>query len=229
ATSTGTATFNLPATSFVALMKQADQPAANSCSGLVPVPEVPGDESLTSRRPSMLREMPPSRPPVVWVLVVYRTFSSGAIVRAPFQVRLYAPRSDLNAARTESDTARLRSGYRCGIHIRGPGGMEAEGHANRKADPRHRLTVEILSVQDHDVAQVALRIVDAAHDPALVLGDRARLFHENRLQGHLTGTEIMDLGRPVLEVMLHRRTATEKSSVVVSRISIAVGLPPETA
>ena len=27
-------------------MKQADQPAANSCSGLVPLPEVPGDESV---------------------------------------------------------------------------------------------------------------------------------------------------------------------------------------
>ena len=55
-------------------MKQADQPAANSCSGLVPPPAVPGDDSLTSRRPSELRDAP-SRPPVVWVFAVYSTFS----------------------------------------------------------------------------------------------------------------------------------------------------------
>ena len=50
-------------------MKQADQPAASSCSGLVPVPAEPGGESLMSRRPSELRDSP-SRPPVVWVLPV---------------------------------------------------------------------------------------------------------------------------------------------------------------
>src|SRR5271155_3981519 len=87
--------------------------------------------------------------------------------------------------------ARLRSGYdRRGIHLRDPGAMESEGHASRKVDPRHLPAAEILSVQDHDVAQVALRIVDAAHDPTLVLGDRARLLDENRLQGHLAGTEL---------------------------------------
>jgi len=35
----------------------------------VPVPAVPGDESLTSSRPSELREVP-SRPPDVWALPV---------------------------------------------------------------------------------------------------------------------------------------------------------------
>ena len=55
-------------------MKQADQPAPNSCSGLVPVP-VPGDDSLMSRRPSELREAPLRPPEEVWVLPVYRTFS----------------------------------------------------------------------------------------------------------------------------------------------------------
>src|SRR5262249_57665508 len=68
-------TFVGAAASRMALRKQADQPAANSCSGLVPPPEVPGDESLTSSRPSELREAP-SRPPVVWAFAVYRTFSS---------------------------------------------------------------------------------------------------------------------------------------------------------
>jgi len=38
------------ATSPIALMKQADQPAANNCSGFVPVPGTPGDENLTSKR-----------------------------------------------------------------------------------------------------------------------------------------------------------------------------------
>src|SRR5271165_984350 len=56
-----------------------------------------------------------------------------------------------------------------------------------------------------------------------------RLFDENRLQGHLTGTEVMDFGRPALEVVLHRRTAKEKSSVVMSRIGVAVGLSREMA
>src|SRR5258706_7192455 len=41
------------------------QPAANNCSGLVPVPGTPGGENLTSKRPSSLREMPPRRPPEV--------------------------------------------------------------------------------------------------------------------------------------------------------------------
>src|SRR5229473_387338 len=73
AASGGSLTFILLATTPIALMKQADQPAANNCSGLVPVPGTPGAENLTSKRPSSLREMPPRRPPDVWVLAVYRT------------------------------------------------------------------------------------------------------------------------------------------------------------
>jgi len=42
----------------IAPRKQADQPAANNCSGLVPPPVVPGDESLMSKRPSELRDSP---------------------------------------------------------------------------------------------------------------------------------------------------------------------------
>src|SRR5262245_8783618 len=74
ARSGGRATFCWLAANAIALMKQADQPAANSCSGLVPLPGPPGDDSLTSRRPSLVREAP-SRPPVVCVLAVYSTFS----------------------------------------------------------------------------------------------------------------------------------------------------------
>src|ERR1700738_116573 len=76
AASAGSLTFMLLATCPIALMKQADQPAANHCSGLVPVPGTPGAENLTSKRPSSLRETPPRRPPEVWVLAVYRTFMS---------------------------------------------------------------------------------------------------------------------------------------------------------
>src|SRR5512145_1066446 len=43
--------------------------------GLVPASGFPEVESLTSRRPSSLREAP-SRPPVVWAVAVYSTFSS---------------------------------------------------------------------------------------------------------------------------------------------------------
>src|ERR1700749_4254681 len=73
-TSAGSLTFILLATSPIALMKQVDQPAANNCSGLVPVPGTTGDENLTSKRPSSRRETPPRRPPEVWVLAVYGTF-----------------------------------------------------------------------------------------------------------------------------------------------------------
>ena len=38
--------------------------------GLVPVPEVPGDDSVTSRRPSLVLEAPSQMPPVVWALAV---------------------------------------------------------------------------------------------------------------------------------------------------------------
>ena len=45
------------AANSIADSKHADQPAAKSCSGLVPVPGVPGRDSLTSRRPSELRDI----------------------------------------------------------------------------------------------------------------------------------------------------------------------------
>src|SRR6266850_1609986 len=54
AASAGRLVLNFAAARPIAPMKQADQPAANSCSGLVPLPGVPGDESLISRRPSEL-------------------------------------------------------------------------------------------------------------------------------------------------------------------------------
>src|SRR6266481_2945134 len=65
----------LRAASSIADSKHADQPAAKSCSGLVPLPGLPGRDSVTSRRPSELRDMP-ARPPVVWTFAVYSTFSS---------------------------------------------------------------------------------------------------------------------------------------------------------
>jgi hypothetical protein len=71
----GSAIFILVAASPIGPMKQADQPAANICSGFVPVPDEPGIDRLTSRRPSELRDAP-SRPPVVCVFPVYRTLLS---------------------------------------------------------------------------------------------------------------------------------------------------------
>jgi hypothetical protein len=56
-------------------MKQADQPAANSCSGFVPLPAVPGDDSAMSRRPSELRDVPSRPPDEVRVLPVYSTLA----------------------------------------------------------------------------------------------------------------------------------------------------------
>src|SRR5438876_347834 len=79
ATSAGSLTFILLATSPIALMKRADQPAAYNCCGLVRVPGTPGAENLASKRRSSLRETPPRRPPKVWVLAVYRTFMSSWI------------------------------------------------------------------------------------------------------------------------------------------------------
>src|ERR1700722_6624723 len=80
-TSAGSAIFRLRAASAIAFAKEADQPAANSCSGLVPMRAEPGVESLTSSRPSRLREAPFSRSPVVLVLAVYTTFAIRLMVR----------------------------------------------------------------------------------------------------------------------------------------------------
>src|SRR5713101_8655210 len=80
------AIFLLRAASAIALSKQADQPAANNCSGLVPMRADPGVESLTSRRPSELREAPFSRPPVVSVSAVYTTFAIWLMVHSFFEV-----------------------------------------------------------------------------------------------------------------------------------------------
>src|SRR6266404_9961284 len=55
-------TFILPAKIFIRDRKQADQPVANNCSGLVPLPGAPGVGSLMSRRPSEVREAPTSQP-----------------------------------------------------------------------------------------------------------------------------------------------------------------------
>lgn len=66
----GSTIFSLRAAISIAPSKQADQPAANNCSGLVPMPAPPGGDSLTSRRPSELRDMPSCRPPLVCVLAV---------------------------------------------------------------------------------------------------------------------------------------------------------------
>src|ERR1700738_4250672 len=112
------AIFLLRAASAIALSKQADHPAANSCSGLVPMRADPGVESLTSRRPSELREAPFSRPPVVSVLAVYTTFAIRLMVHSFFEVVVPARgsrgaqgarrsfqvdlRSDLKPARTSS-------------------------------------------------------------------------------------------------------------------------------
>ena len=66
----GRAIFLSRAASAIACAKEADQPAANSCSGLVPMRAELGVESLMSSRPSALREAPLSRSPVVSVLAV---------------------------------------------------------------------------------------------------------------------------------------------------------------
>src|SRR6266576_5767113 len=87
--SAGNVIFRLRAESAIALSKQADQPAANSSSGLVPIRAEPGVESLTSRRPSKLRETPFSRPPIVRVLAVYSTFPVLVIVLSCILFQLF--------------------------------------------------------------------------------------------------------------------------------------------
>jgi transposase len=70
ARSAGRAICILQAESAIALSKQADQSAAKSCAGLVPIRAAPGIKTLISRQPSELRDAPRSRPPVVRVLAV---------------------------------------------------------------------------------------------------------------------------------------------------------------
>jgi hypothetical protein len=58
AASAGRRVFILAAATPIAPMKQADQPAANNCSGLVPLPALPRAESLMSNRPSVAKSFP---------------------------------------------------------------------------------------------------------------------------------------------------------------------------
>src|SRR5262249_16449540 len=86
-TPAGRAIFFRWAANPIAVSKQADQAAANRCSELVPMRFESGTASLTSKRPSELREMPCSRPPVVRVLAVYTTFEI-SVMGASFLVYL---------------------------------------------------------------------------------------------------------------------------------------------
>src|SRR5580704_19733029 len=118
AASAGTATLVLSATTLIADRKHADQPAANNSSGLVPLPGAPGIDSLTSRRPSLVREAP-SRPPVVWALAVYTTFSNWAMVEllteavgcAHSNERGYFLRTMVRPSATASITASTRVSF----------------------------------------------------------------------------------------------------------------------
>jgi hypothetical protein len=40
-----------------------------------------------------------------------------------------------------------------------PAAVDAEGHANRQTEGRDRRSGEVLGVEDHDVAEVAFRVV----------------------------------------------------------------------
>ena len=64
ARSAGSGSRRFCASMLIAPRKQADQPAASSCSGFVPSLAVPGAASRMSRRPSSLLAAP-SRPPVM--------------------------------------------------------------------------------------------------------------------------------------------------------------------
>jgi hypothetical protein len=76
AASAGRRVFILAAATPIAPLKQADHPAPNICSGLMPLPGSPGDESLMCKRPSELRDAP-FRPPVVWAWAGVQHFVDG--------------------------------------------------------------------------------------------------------------------------------------------------------
>src|SRR5262245_28247534 len=105
-----------------------------------------------------------------------------------------------------------------------PAPMEAERHADGQTDCRYRLTGKVLSIKDDDVAKVAFRVIHVGQNPAFVLSDCAWLPDEDRLGCHSARTILLDLGRPALRVVLHRRT---EGYIVapVRRVDVAIGLP----
>jgi hypothetical protein len=69
----------------IALMKQADRPAANNCSGLVPVPGTPGAENLTSKA-TRITAGDSAAPSEVRVLAAYRTVMPSCVEPATAMV-----------------------------------------------------------------------------------------------------------------------------------------------
>src|SRR3954447_4937476 len=112
------------AANSVADSKHADQPAAKSCSQLVPVPGLPGRDSLTSRRPSELRDAP-SRPPVVWAFAVYSTFSICVMIGS------FSSRAMTGSLRTYSRCASpIQSDV---LHVSGHGELRSALHLGHAA------------------------------------------------------------------------------------------------
>ena len=109
-----------------------------------------------------------------------------------------------------------------------PASVEAERHANRQTDCRDRLPGEVLGVKDHDVAEVAFRVIYIGQDPAFVLGGGTRLPHEDRLRCHPAPTIVMDLGRTARQVAFHCRAESHVLAPMRS-VEISIGLSAVTS
>ena len=83
------------------------QPAANNCSGLVPLPAEPRARQPDLQAAVVAREAP-SRPPVVWVLAVYKTLSMFMMV--PLS-RLGVVASGSSCTRRTATTLRTRASF----------------------------------------------------------------------------------------------------------------------
>ena len=100
------------ATTSMELMKQADQPAANSCSGLVPPPGPPislGGFRCTSTWPSSVTACP-DRPPVAVARAVYSGLTSGVVIPA-------ATARPARASRAAGRTAAAAGGAAAGAEL----------------------------------------------------------------------------------------------------------------
>src|SRR5262249_2587095 len=105
-----------------------------------------------------------------------------------------------------------------------PTSVEAKRHAYGKLDDRQGRPGEVLRGENHNVAGVALRIVDVGQDISIVLGGCPTAGHEHRFHGRVTWAEVVHFGASGVDVMFVKGPTTRLVSPPVRRIAVAIVL-----
>jgi hypothetical protein len=79
--------------------------------------------------------------------------------------------------------------------------MESNGHPARQLDDGQRVAVELVRIEDDEVAPIELAVVAQREYPAVTLGSVWRPRDEHGLAGDVTDAEIVRDRRPRLDVL----------------------------